>query len=340
MLSGRHRRSQRATATSLVAAALVLIGASSAASYDNGRDNPPPSGPPPAAEASAQDGTLTVTVSIDGVTNSGTRFTDTTRHNVAPRCWYGRGMTGPDYYEYWKPGGVARQSGTLDDFAYQDLLNPGYEDYADVDGYWYEADCRLDVPVEEVLAYRASHPPVYVPTGDPAPPTEQTVAPEVLAEIAYQAMELPTGTIRWNPSLPAGGATVVGLDTWVWVEDAPVTVSLTASIPSGTAATVQAHLSAMKVSARGADTITCPDEGTPWTATASDTGCSLVFTRSTAGLDVPPGQTLPTTTMTVDSVWSASWTSTLDPTPTALPDQTITSTAEIAVAEIQQIVAG
>jgi len=39
-----------------------------------------------------------------------------------------------------------------------------------------------------------------------------------------------------------------------------------------------------------------------------------------------------------EAIWSSSWVSTANPTPTALPDQIVTTTAEVPVAEIQNIV--
>jgi hypothetical protein len=47
---------------------------------------------------------------------------------------------------------------------------------------------------------------------------------------------------------------------------------------------------------------------------------------------------VPTATLTASAQWTASWISSLNATPTALPTQAITTTAEIPVAEIQSLV--
>lgn len=334
----------------LLAAQLAVLGAAGPAAAagvpmdikpptDPGPSDPAPSDPAPQVGAGSGEGSVVVTVTTSGSTVEGRSFSSSTTRTQAPVCWYGRGMSGLEYFEYWKPGGEARESDTLDDFAYQGLLHPDYESHATDDtGHWYEATCRVDAPVEVREAYLASHPAVFVPAGVPAPPVEAQVPPEVLAEVAYEAMQLPTGVIRWNPATGVGGATVVNLDTWVWVEGAPVDVEVTASVPSGVWARVSAHLAGMELTAQGADPVSCSGAGTAWSAGAGASSCSLVFYRSTAGLAVKDGQALPTATVTAAARWEASWTSSVDATPRPLDAQTITATAEIPVAEIQTLV--
>ncbi|NTW40584.1 MAG: hypothetical protein HGA44_11980 [Cellulomonadaceae bacterium] len=247
-------------------------------------------------------------------------------------------MSGFEYFEHWKPGGPARQSPTLDAYAAQGLLHAGYESYAtDTEGHWYEATCRTDAPGAYATDYFLAHPAVWVPAGVPAPAVEAVVDPAVLAQVASDAMDLPTGTIRWNPSLDGSGATVVNMDTWVWVEDAPTTVSVRAEIP-GTWAQVDAVLSGLDLTAPGADDAHCPDTGIPWVQGAGSTTCKINFYRSSANQTVKAGQSWPTATLTATASWTASWTSSQDATPTALPAQTLTATAEIPVAEIQSVV--
>lgn len=337
-------RPLRGLVTCVAAAALLLLAGQSAHAYGDGEspeDPAPgsPSGPSPHVDAGSGEGSVVVTVTTSGSTAEGRSFTSTTTRTQRPVCWYGRGWSGKRYYDYWGPEGEAYESDTLDDFAYQGLLYPHFEDYAtDETGYWYEPTCQFDAPGDVREAYRLAHPPVFVPAGVPAPPAEPQVPPEVLAEVAYEAMQLPTGTIRWNPATGVGGATVVNLDTWVWVEGAPVDVEVTASVPSGAWARVTAHLAGMELTAQGADPVSCQGAGTAWTAGTNTSSCSLVFYRSTAGLAVKDGQTLPTATVSAAARWEASWTSSLDATPRPLDAQTITATAEIPVAEIQTVV--
>lgn len=292
----------------------------------------------PEVDASSEDGSVAVRIEVAGSTVEGAPFVSSSVAWVAPRCWHTSGWTGYAYYEYWKDGGEARNQLTLDAFAAQGLLNPNFADYAtETAGAWWEPTCRDDVPVEELLAYRRDHPAVYVFPGDPVPADPVVVDPEVLAQVAYEAMDLPVGQVQWNPQLPGSGATVVNTDTWVWVADAPVTVAVTASV-AGQWARVDAQLAELNVSAPGADAVSCPDAGTPWTQAASGTSCAIVFFRSSANQPVKAGWTVPTATMTVTARWEAAWVSSADATPTELPDQEMVTTAEVPVAEIQAIV--
>jgi hypothetical protein len=298
-----------------------------------------PGGDLPVVDAENEGGSVTVRIEVAGSTVEGQTFTTASVRSVAPRCWYGRGMSGYDYFEYWKVGGVARESDTLDDYAYQGLLNPNFEEYAtETEGAWYEPGCRSDVPVEERVAYVGAHPAVYVRPQEPVPVQPAQVDPEVLAQVAFEAMDLPTGEVRWNPQLPGSGATVVNLDTWVWVEGAPVSVAVTASVDSGQWARVDAQLEELTVTAPGADPASCPDAGTPWTAGATSTSCAVTFFRSSANQPVKAGHEVPTATMTITTRWAASWVSSAGGAPTGLPDQELTTTTEIPVAEIQAIV--
>jgi len=306
--------------------------------YGDVGQQPTPAAPVVTAEAAA--GSIEVTVTTSGSTVEGVAFTRSSVHKVAPVCWYGRGMTGQEYFEYWKPGGVARQSGTLDAYAAQGLLYPGYEAYAtDAAGHWYDAVCRFDAPADQATAYRASHPAVFVLASQPVPAAQADVAPAVLAQVAFEAMDLPHGVIRWNPTLEGSGATVVNMDTWVWVEGAPTTVSVTAQVPSGTWAQVDATLDHLDLTAPGADPVSCNDNGVAWAKGATSTSCSIVFYHSSANQPVKTGQTLPTVTLTATGSWTATWFSSLDPTRAALPPaQDLTTTTEIPVAEIQALV--
>ena len=309
--------------------------------FNGGDDGDPGDGggtSAPVVDASSEDGSVAVRIEVAGSTVEGAPFVSSSVAWVAPRCWHASGWTGYDYYEYWKDGGPARSQRTLDDFAAQGLLNPNFADYATAtEGAWWEPTCRNDVPVEELLEYRRAHPAVYVFPGDPVPADPVVVDPEVLAQVAYEAMDLPVGQVQWNPQLPGSGATVVNTDTWVWVADAPVAVAVTASV-AGQWARVDAQLAELNVSAPGADAVSCPDAGTPWTQAASGTSCAIVFFRSSANQPVKAGWTVPTATMTVTARWEAAWVSSADATPTQLPDQEMVTTAEVPVAEIQSIV--
>ncbi len=339
----RYVLTWRGLATAAVAPSLAvaLLGGPIGTGFQDpgGPDDPAPSDPPPVVDAGNEGGSVTVRIEVAGSTVEGEPIVRSLQRSVAPRCWRGPGWTGMAYYEYWKIGGPAREADTLDDFAYGGGLHEGYEQYAtDDEGRWWEPTCAFDTPGDIAVEYYRTHPAVYVPAGDPPPPVEVDVPPEVLAQVAFEAMDLPVGQVHWNPQLPGSGATVINTDTWVWVEEAPITLAVTASVPSGQWARVDAQLEELTVSAPGADPASCPDVGTPWTAGATGTTCSVTFFRSSANQPVKPGQSLPTATMTVTTRWGAAWVSFAGGAPTELPDQEMTTTAEIPVAEIQAIV--
>lgn len=327
-----------------LAGAAVLVGGSATASAADGPCGTSCGGP--TTGGSAGGGSITVTVRGSGVMPGGGSVPiDTSTIAVHPLCWYESFATGKEYAE-WIDSGMAHQlEHNLGGEAYEEI--PGWEEHKDDDeGHWYGGICssaywedeNLDGFFDASEAWFADHPVVWVDAGD-APP-DPLVTPEMLAEVAFDAMDLPTGDIRWNPTRAGDDATFVGLDTWVWLEGAPESVDVTASVYGGALwARVDASLAHLDVSAPGASSTRCADGGTPWSAGASST-CSITFERSSANQRVKPGHTVPTSTMTASAVWTAAWVSSLDANPTALPEQTVTTTAEVPVAEIQAVTVG
>ena len=99
------------------------------------------------------DGTISVQVSATGQTAGGGSYQVSAPPGAKVKlmCWYGQGKTGAAYYEYWKPGGEARKSRTLGDYADQGLLNPGWdtpEISTSTEGHWYDATCAFDAPAD------------------------------------------------------------------------------------------------------------------------------------------------------------------------------------------------
>jgi len=89
---------------SLVVAAVPL------ASPVYARDAPGTAGQPttpPAVTPTSEGGLVSVTVTGVGTTVEGGSFATARTQGASPVCWYGPDMTGPEYYEYWKDGGVA-----------------------------------------------------------------------------------------------------------------------------------------------------------------------------------------------------------------------------------------
>jgi hypothetical protein len=159
-------------------------------------------------------------------------------------------------------------------------------------------------------------------------------------EAARDAMVLPTGTIRWNPSAQGSGATVVAMPTFVWVENSTTAVQVRAEIPAtNTWAQIDASMAALTLQADGAvQEKACTDNGTPYAAGMTTSSCSITFTHSSAKQPIKPGQTQRTSTLTAVASWTATWTSSLDATPQPLEVPTTTTSAEVPVAEIQAVV--
>lgn len=291
--------------------------------------------PPPAVTPVAAAGSVAVTVYGSGVTTGGGSFSVPSRSMwVAPVCFYITMGTGRQYADALNHGledSVLRMLPAAE----RSTPLPGWEEHSTDDaGLWWIPSC---VDTEPFAAYNAGNDPVFVIPGGVVPAGIAAVDPQVLAQVAYDAMDLPTGIIRWNPTLAGSGATIVNLDTVVWVEGGPTQVSITAEVP-GVWARVDATLDHLDLAAEGADPGTCPGAGKAWTGGADTTVCSVVFFRSSANQPIKAGHDLPTATLTATATWNAAWVSSLEPNPTNLPTQQIAATTEIPVAEIQSLV--
>lgn len=303
-------------------------------------------GPAPNPGGAVADGVLSAVVTQTSTSGGSTTSSTSRSVPVLPTCSYRRLGTGADYWnalsQYGWDAGLLRQLPP----AWRFTQLPGAEEHAtDTEGAWYVPGCRADrwAGTPEALAataaaFDADHPPVYMTPGEPVPQAA-VVSPEVLAQIAYEAMELPEGRVDWNPRLAGSGATIVGTDTWVWLADAPTAVQVTAEL-AGTWARVDAVLAGIDVEADGAQPVSCAGPGIPWASGGGGAHCGVRFERSSANQPRAAGQSLPTSTMEISVRWSASWVSSVDPTPRDLEGQTVSAQTEIPVAEMQAIVTG
>ena len=287
----------------------------------------------------ATSGTLVATVQVSGTTGEGTTYTAERRVGVAPMCWYSRGWTGQEYFQYRTSDSYQTALSQMP-YQYRSIPYPKFEEYADVtDGYWFVPRCRDGVDYDYLREFLDTRPPRFWVPEDGPPPDVVDVDPRVLAEAAYDLVEIPTGQIDWNPKARGVGATLVNTDTWVWVTGAVQEVTATARVESGTWAQVQARVAGIEVDAEGADRVECAGLGTAWSAGADPgAACSVWFTRSSAGARVPPGGSLPAFEVTVTATWEASFTSSMHATAQALPSQQTTVTAYVPVAEVQALV--
>lgn len=290
--------------------------------------------PPPTTGTGGSGQTITITVVGSGVKGGSAGSPGRTTAVVRSPCAMIAGFTGKQYYEWVSSGAANRdwyhQGGGADG---PFVPKPGYEKYKDdAKGHWYGGSCSSEgfEDLKDFFAYSdkwfAEHESVYVPEGvePPVPP----VPPELLRDAATKAMTLPAPQIDWNPKRNGDAATLVNIDTWVWLTDRNTSLYVEASA-GGITARVDAKLDSMTVSAPTAEGTECVNGGVPYAPGASGQ-CSIAFKRSS-----PVGGTTPVTTQTQ---WSAVWSvnnAPQGPIPDPLPPAT--DVTAIGVGEVQAI---
>ena len=331
MLMRRPRRRKTLLVVALNALAIVSLamGVPSASASNGGNS---------ANTSTAEDGTSTISVSVSYTTavpggdgSGGTTTSTTATATVAPICTYVPSRDGAEVAEDMRDG---RYRGVESPAMFR-AEYPDWEKHDGDDGYWYRYNCfsnrassREEFETIELEFMRSNPHNIWVPAGS-EPPTPQ-VDGATLARAAWDAVTIPTPSIDRNPKLGDSGATVVGLDTWVWATgDTPTTVTATATAGSVTA-TVQATGTGLSLSSPDATT-TCSGFGTAWQPGMAEgsSDCTVMFNRSSAHL----GGTTPLRT---SASYSVSWTAS-DGSSGTLDPVTTTSTTNIPVTEIQTI---
>jgi hypothetical protein len=133
------------------------------------------------------------------------------------------------------------------------------------------------------------HESVYVEQGQqpPIPP----IPPELLRNVAFDEMTVPAPTIDWNPKYSAAAASVVNLDSWVWLTDRRSSLYVEASVNSMAGrifARVDANLTGMTVSAPNAETAGCEGSGGAPYSPGATGECSIRFLKAGAGQSKSP----------------------------------------------------
>ncbi|WP_437035386.1 hypothetical protein [Streptomyces sp. enrichment culture] len=181
--------------------------------------------------------------------------------------------------------------------------------------------------------------PFWVENGD-APDVENAVTPQVLAELAYNRVQLPTTEVTLAPA----ETTKVNLPTWAWLDKAEFKeVSVTASLDAG-GVNIQATTTAKPVSlklepgtddaetypASGECTINADGSiGEPYAKGKADgtPPCGLKYLRSSGG---------GTFTMQATVTWDITWEGT-GGAGGDLPDGTFGADQAVTVQEIQAV---
>ena len=290
-----------------------------------------------------------------GVTSSSSSSTEVT---VAPVCFYKPGDTGAEAAQ-----GISKVKEQLDSDVKKaparhkkriqkendevteriDKNYPGHESHKDdTQGRWYYRHCdasrlepktnptfKEDLERERKAFYEANPDPnIWVPAGQQAP--KPYISGTRLAKVAWEAVKIPAPTVETNPKVGSQGATLVGMDTWVWATgNTPTSVTAKATAGS-TTATITAGSSGLQLSAPDGKA-SCTGFGIAWHSGMPEgsSPCTISFNRSSAHL----GGTTP---LAIKVAYSASYTATDGNTGT-LPAITTTSTVNLPVAEVQTL---
>ena len=259
---------------------------------------------------------------------------------VLPVCFYdhpvpGHAVTKHMEDRYKNAQGNAEKKKRADYVGANDF--PDWKKHGQEDGNWYFVNCKKDrAPDSETFGwimynfFKVNNNPetVFVPAGQQPP--RVPVDGATLARAAWNAIKLPTPTVETNPKVGPQGATLVGMDTWVWATGStPKTVTATATA-GPTTATVTASSAGLQLSAPDAKA-SCQGFGVAWHSGMPEgsSPCTISFNRSSAHL----GGTTP---LTVSVAYSVTYTGS-DGANGTLPAITTTSTTNLPVAEVQTL---
>ncbi|MER5974025.1 hypothetical protein ABT112_30665 [Streptomyces sp. NPDC002055] len=211
-------------------------------------------------------------------------------------------------------------------------------DQADQGNWWVAV--RDEDRWMEPAAQTCDRAPFWVENGD-TPDVPQAVTPEILAELAYNRLRLPTAEVSLNPEQNAK----VNLPTWAWLNKAafkPVEVTAQLNVAGlDLRATTRAKPVSLKLEPGTEDAETHPASGE--CALGEDGSIGEPYTRGDGDRTPPCGITYlrasgdGTYPLKATITWEISWTGTGSPEPKRLPDGTFGTTRNITVQEIQAV---
>ena len=296
-------------------------------------------------------GEITASVTVEYVTagsgGDGGGVTSSETVTVDPLCKYVHFMSPAEL----AARGGANAHGFTGDLAMTPYTGRGLPDYEkhknDSGGSWYVRSCKMlylalalgssSVSEEEraedareISEFYASNPDEIIWVEPGAGPPAPRVSAGRLARAAWKVVKIPAPTVETNPEVGDRGATLVGMDTWVWATgETPTSVKATATAGS-TSVTVTAGSSGLQLSAPDGKA-SCTGFGVAWHSGMPEgsSPCTISFNRSSAHL----GGATP---LTIKVAYSASYTAT-DGNSGTLPAITTTSTVNLPVAEVQTL---
>jgi enoyl reductase len=294
----------------------------------------------------SKDGTVSVTVggvvfdrSKNGSGNSAGALTSATSWSPPP-CWYAPKYTPEQLQKAMEPVWEAGSTGYEWDAKQRDRYVNGkpYKDFnkdKTGKGYFWDSFVDEDFPPGWDACTKE---PFWVDQGAPPPADIQNaVTPEILAELAYAEVRVPSTKVTLAPA----AQTKVNLPTWAWLDAADFKpVSVTASVPViGIAATATAEPVSLRIEPGTKDAVTYPASGVcainngrigePYAKGKADhtPPCGVRYLRSSGDGTYPLQATV---------TWKIQWTGT-GGTGGDLPDGTFGATQNVTVQEIQAV---
>ncbi|MGW6703697.1 hypothetical protein ACWGDE_02210 [Streptomyces sp. NPDC054956] len=193
---------------------------------------------------------------------------------------------------------------------------------------------------DELAAFSCSDLPEWVPNGTP-PPMRNAVTPEILAQAAYNQLDIPTTKVTVAPDT---GNNKVNLPTWIWNGD-PVfkNVAVTASLTAG-GTTISATTTAKPVSLhiKPGTSEASLHPGSGECAINADGTIGAPYSAGSDGKNPPCGVTYlrssgkSSYTLEASITWEVSWTGS-NGQGGNLPSGTFTTTQNVTVQEIQAV---
>ncbi|MEU5093325.1 hypothetical protein [Streptomyces sp. NPDC020996] len=259
-----------------------------------------------------------------------------------PACYYAPKYTPEELEAYLKPIWEAGSTGYEWDAKQRDHYVEGHP-YKDFNkekagkGYWW--DSYVTPGREGDLASLDCTKPIFWVDDNDDPPADipQAVTPEVLAQLAYAEVRVPSTKVDLAPQ----NTTKVNLPTWAWLDAAKFKpVSVTAGVPLlGISATTTAEPVSVKIDPGTEDAVTFPASGVcgihdgrigePYAKGKADEipPCGVRYLRSSGDGSYPLKATV---------TWKIHWTGS-GGAGGDLPDCTFGATQDVVVQEIQAV---
>ncbi|MET9564548.1 hypothetical protein [Streptomyces tauricus] len=260
-----------ATAIIAAAAALLLCPTQALADYGDGGDSTNSGSETTTSGKSDGEGNVAAVAGAvifdrgkNGTGQSAGPVTSSASNWTPPACYYAPKYTPDQLQKHKEPIWQAESTGYEWDAKERKKFEGGepYKDFnKDKEGKGYFWDSYVTEGREgDPGALDCTKDIFWVDLGDPPPPDiPQAITPEMLAQLAYAEIRVPSTKVELAPE----GTTKVNLPTWAWLDVAKFKpVSVTASVPLlNVQATTTAEPVSLKIEPGTADATTYPASG-------------------------------------------------------------------------------